>query len=219
VEWVKDTFFLAARALDFLVGSLVAWAAVLMLPWILRDRWSRFAVGAAAVGFGGAFLGTYFFPHYIAPVAFLAVIIAVQGLRRWSLSRIAGWPVGRACVLLVLLLLTVGTVLDWRRDLKGGVRPGYEWAQERASLLRKLEADGGRHLILVRYGDHHDVNASRIANGADIDGSPVVWAHDLDPATNARLLEYFKDRRAWRMTVDLDSDPARLEPYPILGHR
>ena len=49
-------------------------------------------------------------------------------------------------------------------------------------------------------------------NGADIDGSEVVWAREMDAARNQRLLEYFKDRRAW--LLDVQSGVVTLLPYP-----
>jgi hypothetical protein len=39
-------------------------------------------------------------------------------------------------------------------------------------------------------------------NAADIDGSKVVWARDMGEAANQELLDYFKDRRVWRLNGD-----------------
>jgi len=44
-----------------------------------------------------------------------------------------------------------------------------------------------------------------VYNAARIDEAKVVWAHDLDSATNARLLAYYAGRRAWRL--DADANP------------
>jgi hypothetical protein len=41
----------------------------------------------------------------------------------------------------------------------------------------------------------------------------VVWAREMDPAQNARLLEYFAGRRAW--LVEADQRPLHLVPYTV----
>ena len=48
-----------------------------------------------------------------------------------------------------------------------------------------------------------------VYNAAQIDQAKVIWAHDLDPATNARLLAYYSGRRVWRL--DADANPR----YPV----
>jgi hypothetical protein len=51
-----------------------------------------------------------------------------------------------------------------------------------------------------------------VYNQADIDGARVVWAHELSPESNQRLLAYFINRRVWLVEPDLD--PPTLVPYP-----
>jgi hypothetical protein len=50
-----------------------------------------------------------------------------------------------------------------------------------------------------------------VYNRASIDAAPVVWARELDDAGNRSLIEYFHDRRAWR--IDAETVPARISPY------
>ncbi len=71
----------------------------------------------------------------------------------------------------------------------------------------------GKQLAIVRYGTNHNaVMNERVYNRADIDGSKVVWARDMDPAENRELLQYFHDRRAW--LVEADEMPPKVAPYP-----
>jgi hypothetical protein len=102
----------------------------------------------------------------------------------WMLSQLAklGVPVVR--------VLATGATPEWS-----------QWARRRADLERRLRSAGGKDLVIVRYGPRHNIHNEWVRNAADIDGSSVVWAHDLGPAKNARLLEYFRDRTAWVLEV------------------
>ena len=87
------------------------------------------------------------------------------------------------------------------------------WQFERARLLRQLQADGRRHLVMVRYKAQDTLANERVYNGADIDGAPVVWAREMDPDQDRQLLAYFPHRQVWLLEVGNDSPP-RLIPYP-----
>jgi hypothetical protein len=70
----------------------------------------------------------------------------------------------------------------------------------------------GKQLLIVRYGrDHNAVMNEWVYNRADVDGSKVVWARDMDTAANRELLEYFHDRRAW--LVEADEVPPKVSAY------
>jgi hypothetical protein len=93
---------------------------------------------------------------------------------------------------------------------------------QRARILAELQADGNRHLIVVRfgpkplqYGAPNPDFDGWVFNGADIDASPVVWAREMDTEHNLRLLKYFKDRRVW--LLDLEWQPPALVPYPCIN--
>ncbi len=67
------------------------------------------------------------------------------------------------------------------------------WYEERAAIQARLEATGERHVILVRYGPKHDGGEEWVANGADIDAQPVVWAREMDEPSNRRLRRTTED--------------------------
>jgi hypothetical protein len=81
---------------------------------------------------------------------------------------------------------------------------------DRVAITRQLEATPGRHLVLVSYGPHHDVDWEWVYNRADIDGAKVVWARDMGAGDNQELLSYFQGRQVWRLNGD--QSPPRLEP-------
>jgi hypothetical protein len=68
-----------------------------------------------------------------------------------------------------------------------------------------------KHLILVRYTGSHSPHEEWVYNGANIDAQDIVWAHDLGPVENARLVDYYKGRRIWLFQPDVNS--LRLDPY------
>jgi hypothetical protein len=59
----------------------------------------------------------------------------------------------------------------------------------------------------------HNVDHEWIYNAADIDSSKVVWARDMGDGQNQELLDYFRDRRVWRLNGD-DSQP-ELRSYEL----
>jgi hypothetical protein len=68
----------------------------------------------------------------------------------------------------------------------------------------------------VRYGPDHFPHFEWVYNEADIDAAQVVWARELDEASNRRLMEYFKDRKIWLLEVDRRTEgKVKLVPYPL----
>src|SRR5581483_8991734 len=65
--------------------------------------------------------------------------------------------------------------------------------------LRQLP---GKQLVVVRYALKHEPFEEWVYNDADIDSSKIVWAREMDPAENQRLLAYFKDRTVWLLEAD-----------------
>jgi hypothetical protein len=63
----------------------------------------------------------------------------------------------------------------------------------------------------VRYGPKHNSFEEWVSNGADIDGSKVVWARDMGEAQTLELIRHFKDRTVW--LVEPDKMPPALSPY------
>jgi hypothetical protein len=64
--------------------------------------------------------------------------------------------------------------------------------------------------VIVRLGPTHLLR-EWIHNEADIDRSRVVWALDLGPEEDAKLIAYYRGRTVW--LAEPDAKPPRLEPY------
>ena len=88
--------------------------------------------------------------------------------------------------------------------------PGGRQADQRAAMIRDLETQGGRHLVLVRNTDLTPHLHVWLYNQADLDGASVVWARDLGPKGNRTLLEHYRGRRLWTLQADGDLE---LHPY------
>ncbi|HSH69897.1 MAG TPA: hypothetical protein VK997_08260, partial [Deferrisomatales bacterium] len=123
-----------------------------------------------------------------------------DGLRRLGGWRLRGRPAGRGLALAVVAvcLLTFG-IAGAKHVAYAGRAAGEEppWFLRRVEIQRQLEQSGGRHLVLVTARSDHFGSQQWVANGADIDGSPVVWARDLGPGNNGPLLDHFAGRELW----------------------
>ncbi len=120
-------------------------------------------------------------------------------------------PVGVALSCAAVFLL----VADVSLHLSNHQCDPLEWTCQgdpsRAAIQEKLSQTPGKHLILVRYGDDHNIHDEWVYNGAEIDSAKVLWARELDAEQDAKLLAYFKDRHVW--LVEPDKDNTELIPY------
>jgi hypothetical protein len=159
----------------------------------------------------------YFYTHYIAALTCLFVLIAVAGL-----ERISAWSPLAARVLLFLcaahFLFWYGLLASRDPNLYAALTPFETWdainhsdPQGRIAIRRQLEAAPGRQLVFVRYGPQHQFQ-EWVHNAADIDGARIVWARDLGPEENQKLLRYYPDRVAWLLQPD--ARPPLLRAYP-----
>ncbi len=197
---------------QFYLGPLLTVPFLALCP-LIRSRKTRLPLllcGTMAAGFA---VQTWTLPHYFSPATGALYILLVQGLRylrTWRRSHSSpGRRLVRAVPLLAcgMILLRVMAVLSHTQ-----IEP--EWPRgnlDRARLLTQLRQLPGSHLVLVRYGDHHDVDHEWVWNEASIDDAKVAWARDMGEQ-NQELLQYFKTRHVWRMNGD--DAPPRLEAIP-----
>lgn len=184
---------------------------LLAFPWLWRDRKMRFPLAAGAFFLVGLSVETWTMPHYVAPATGLIYLLLLQCMRHLRLWRWRGQQTGIALVRAIpaiacaMLLLRVGAAAAHTQ-----IEPAWPRGNlDRVAITRQLEATPGRHLVLVSYGPHHDVDWEWVYNRADIDGAKVVWAREMDARDNQELLNYFHDRQVWRLNVD--QSPPRLE--------
>jgi hypothetical protein len=191
----------------------------LVLPlFLLSLREFRFAwlAGTAAVMAIGDNFYPYFYPHYVAALACVSVLLSVT-----ALDRLSRWSPLAARVILYLcaahfifwyglhcgsqpLLMTAG-----RFDTGDFIN--YGDPEGRIRIDQELAGTAGKKLAFVRYGPQHMFH-EWIHNDANVDAADIVWAADLGDEENRKLKAYYPSRSAW--IVEPDAKPPRLIPYP-----
>jgi hypothetical protein len=173
-------------------------------------------------------LGVNFFPafqfHYVAAVSCLFVLMCVVGLEHLSRFCVRSWPAGREAALLVIFLCAAQFtfwfalhVLD-NQEFSLATRQYETWdainhgnPERRIAIDHQLAQLPGKLLVFVRYWPQHIFQEEWVFNGADIDGSRIVWARDLGAAEDEKLQHYYPDRAAW--LLEPDARPPKLSPY------
>jgi hypothetical protein len=80
-----------------------------------------------------------------------------------------------------------------------------------ASLTAPITKSHRKVLIFVRYGPAHDMGDEWVYNAPDIDNAPIVWAREIDPASDAALIREMSNRSVW--LFEPDKHPWNLRPY------
>ena len=214
-----------------LVTTFMFFAGAVLLPplflmWrVCRDRRTRFLLLCSPFWIAGLGIGIFFIPHYLAPFTAAVYAIGLQAmrhLRQWK-------PEGKTVGLTLVRLMVVICIAMAGMRLYGGplrlippqwpmgpwlctwVGPGH-FGADRAEVAARLEQLPGKHLILVRYSPKHEPGDEWVYNAADIDGSKVIWAREMDADSNKELIRYYHDRDVWLVQPDLQQ--GRVSPYP-----
>lgn len=161
------------------------------IPLFLHRRWLLGTMVLLSIG--ANMLYPFFFAHYFAMYAGVFLLFVLDGLRR-----IAQWPGGAS--------LATGLVA-WSMLI--GLRPLGPWMPHgppahtgRAAFVDELRKIGGKHLVFVRYEPDHSPHREWVYNAASIDAAPIVWARQIDPASDAQLARYFAGRSVWIAHAD-----------------
>jgi len=208
--------------LDYAVGLWTFYAgpslsvAFLGIAALWRSRRIRplLAMGLAALV--AASLEVWLPPHYAAPWTALGVALLVAMLRHLHYTFRSGAAIVRACVVCAfgMLLLPVASQSmgwQWPATFTGWWHIKHDW--DRREVERRVLADPGKHLVVVRYLPGHNLHDEYVFNGADLDGPRVVWARSLGPDKDRRLIEYYGERKSW--LLEAGEGPVQLFPYKV----
>ena len=214
------------RALLFFAGFPLL-VPLVMIRRTFLDRRIRFILLCQLFVIVGMGIEVFMIPHYLAAFTVIFYAIGIECMRHlWVWRPGSGAPVGRALVrysLTVCLVLAVMRIaippsqlgiVEWPASTWSGFWFGpLHFGEGRAAIQSRLESDPGTHLVLVRYAATHDPIDEWVYNGADIDGSKVVWAREMDSADNRELMGYYPGRKVW--LVEPDVAPGKLSEYPM----
>ena len=220
-----ETSFKAIRCFEFFAGFALL-PPLIMMRRVFLDRRIRFLVLCALILAAGMVIEIYLIAHYLAPFTSVFYAIGLQAMRHLRVWSPGGQPVGATlvrltvmfCIALAGLRLFTGplhiVIPEW---------PPSEWADkwygpehfgvQRAHIEAGLEQLPGDQLAIVRYFPGHNPLDEWVYNWADIDGSKVVWAREMDSADNLELIHYYHGRKVW--LVEPDAQPATVSPYPM----
>jgi len=86
------------------------------------------------------------------------------------------------------------------------------WAHRRQEIEHQLGQAGGKHLIMVRYDESHNVHQEWVYNSADPLNSRIVWARNENSRwTDEVLKHYSADRTVWEL--EPDAEVVLLRPF------
>jgi hypothetical protein len=200
----------------------------LVLPLFLFStrRFSLFWITSTLIVFT---LGINFFPayqlHYAAACTCLYILVAITGLQRLSSLQVHGRPAGRGAARIVLFLCAAhfgfwyGLHLFDRSGVSQALLPYETWdainhqnPQRRILVDRELERIPGQLVVFVRYNyPQHPFQDEWVYNRADIDHARIVWARDLGPEEDEKLIRYYPYRKA--LLLEPDVRPPQLRDY------
>jgi hypothetical protein len=83
--------------------------------------------------------------------------------------------------------------------------------ERRIMVNQQLAKSSGKLLVFVRYFPQHIFQDEWVYNEADINGARIVWARDLGPEENQKLIGYYPDRTV--LLLQPDFRPLRLSRY------
>jgi hypothetical protein len=218
-EWKKarSLQLIPIRALNWrdvagtVLGSAVMGVLILLfLPNLWRDRRIRLPLICVLAAVAGSLIETFHYIHYAGPAAAALFILTVQAIRHLRQWKPNGQPVGEFLVRVLPVIVIAAAMVgqQGQKLLRNHPRPPNASRDQVASLLSDFFE---KHVIVVRYTVQKSPHEEWVYNGADIDAQDIVWAHDLGPVENARLLEYYKDRKIWLYQPDIEV--FRLDPY------
>jgi hypothetical protein len=210
----QDVLRVSAVKLTRVGSTYFWWGALLLLPglpFVFSDRKMLLPLLVFLLGTAGFAVLIWSMPHYAAALTCLIFLLLVQAIRYLRAIRLRGRPLGLALSWAVFFLL----VADVGLSVKNHVCDPLEWTCQgdpsRAAIAKKLAKTPGKHLIMVRYEEDHNLHDEWVYNGAEIDTAKVLWARELDHTQTAKLFAYFKGRQIW--LVEPDTDNTELIPY------
>jgi len=209
-----DVWKVTAEKLTRSGSTYFWWGALLLLPGLpfaFLDRKMRLPLLIFLLGTAGFLVLIWSMPHYAAALTSLIFLLLVQAIRHLRNLRPGGRPLGLALSWATILLLAIDVGFSAQQHVCDHLDWTCKGDPSRALIAKKLADTPGKHLIMVRYEEDHNLHDEWVYNGAEIDTAKVLWARELGPEENAKLFAHFKDRQIW--LAEPDRDNTELIPY------
>lgn len=196
------------------MGPLAWFVPVAVLFAFCARRKPLWLLAMLCTGLAAVALCSWTFAHYLAPIAGALYFFTIQLFRRLGGWRYHGLRIGRWVAAGILLLAAVvmadrsyGTALYLKdQQLRPQALPYW-----REKIVDRLNGLGGKHLVLVEYPPDHRPDYEWVYNQGHIDAAAVVWARPMSGAKLQGLLQYYADRRVWRL--DGAAKEPKLQPF------
>lgn len=182
--------------------------AVPLVLWI-RGPWLPFAAVAALL-IGHSLSAGAGYSRYLAPIGGLLILFAIMGLREMCEWRLLKSKLGLGVAQFILIAGLLGCLQQ--AGVREASRKSSHWAECRERILRTLSNDRDRHVIVVRYSEHHDPHCEWVYNLARLDDDRVVWAREMGER-DRELIEWFPNHKFWILEPDLPTPT--LVPHPL----
>ena len=191
--------------LKFFVGPLFAIPVIFAL-WKFSAKGVRFAAGALMLALLAMTQTLYLHPHYLAPFMGFSILIAVQGWR--AMKRLG--PMGHnLCIATVSLAIAAPLIASATVSNPPMTR--------RAEVLSTVLKTPGKHLIFVQQGPDQDCHECWIYNDAALEKASVVWSRAVDPSSDDRVCQFFRDRIVWDLYIDRQTCKLTSRPHDSGG--
>lgn len=200
--------------------ALPLFCCIVISFWpLVRNRRLRVPLLLLLLFYLGLSVEANLFSHYFAPATVLVFLIATSAVQDVSSQFSPGkMRIAATCALFCCIaIFEVHRMVDpvSRFCLQIDMR---EFIAQRDAVLTFLRKQPGQHLVLVRYGPHHNVHFEWVYNDADIDDSRIVWARSMPDGKDEELLRYYPHRRVWIFDDENTTlTPALVDPHQPSG--
>ncbi len=221
LESYLERFVYRLRYVRFFLLAPLYFAAAFFLRSVRQPQW-LWVLATVSIFLAGTNFYPYFFPHYVAAITSLFVLIVIKGLENLARLERADFHAGALAARMLLLLCFAHFLFWYGLHLSDNPNLLPAAAHETADFINYGDPEGriaindtlaqspGCQLVFVRYSPQHRFE-EWIGNAANIDAAKTVWALDLGAVENKKLVSYFPARRTW--LLEPDTRPPKLTAY------
>jgi hypothetical protein len=187
---------LRTMAIAFVAPATLA-LALIGLPWVITRRAEARRAAIVLIAFLIVHVCTtpWMRMHYMGPIVPAFVALVTFCLIELHRLHFATAVLARA-VVAVQLAAPVAQIVAMVQN------PNPQGIARQVQVIERLNRLPGEDLVLVAYTPGLQHLFEWVYNPADVDRAPIVFAHDMGNERNRELLEYYPNRRVWRLVVD-----------------